>query len=149
MLKGKTIFRVTRRGYEPADEEGRAQHAKFQEGDLIAAGVSRPRSLPQAHLYWAIIEHVAQATHWQHKRKLHNALRIKLGRYDLETFPNGKKAVVLDSTAFEEMNADEFTEYFNEAIALICEEVLGGMSSDDLIREVQAMLGGKPTERAA
>lgn len=141
MRGGRVLLRVTKDGYVPADDDARAQHAKLKLGDVVAAHVSRPRSLPQNKLYWAILQHVAEASYWETPERLHVALKVRLGYFDLMQMPNGKMVPVVHSASFDAMNQDEFQTYMDRAVKLICEDVLGGMDSADLIAEVQTMLG--------
>lgn len=142
-MRGKTLLRVTRSGYVPVDDEARAQHAKLAEGDLIAARIDRGRSLPQMRLYWSILHHVAESSHWETAERLHVALKVRLGYFDLMQLPNGKTVPVVHSASFDGMTQDEFQTYMDRAVKLICEEVLGGMSSADLVAEVQTMIGAE------
>jgi len=143
MRGGRVLLRVTKDGYVPADEDARAQHAKLKLGDMVAAHVNRPRSLPQLRLYWAILQHVAEASHWETAERLHIAIKVRLGYFDLMQMPNGKTVPVVHSASFDAMNQDEFQTYMERAVKLICEEVLGGANSADLVAEVQALIGAE------
>lgn len=149
-MKGRVLLAVTATGYVPADDEARAQHAKLAPGDNVMARVDRPRSLPQLRLYWSVLHHVAAATHWETAERLHVALKVRLGLYDLCKLPNGKTVPVVNSASFDAMNQDEFQGFMDKALAVLCEESLGGMVVDDLIAEVCAATGTpKPERRAA
>ena len=52
-----------------------------------------------------------------------------------------KVVPVPHSVAMEEMPQAEFQAYFDNAIRLICEEVVPGMNKESLIAEVQGMIG--------
>ena len=132
---------VTSKGYIPADDEGRAQHAKLAVGDFVMAKVDRPRSLPQLRLYWSVLHHVAAATHWENAERLHVALKVRLGLFDLMKLPNGKTVPVVNSASFDAMNQDEFQKFMDKALAVLCEESLGGMAVADLIAQVCAETG--------
>lgn len=149
MRKGDLIFRVTANGYVPVGEDAVAQHRKLKAGDLVAGNLHRSRSLPQNRLYWGILRHVAAATKFETKEKLHVALKMRLGYFEMYEMPNGKVVPVVDSMSFSSAGQDEFAPYFDRAVRLICEEVLGGMDSGDLIAEVQALLGMEDAGAAA
>lgn len=149
-MKGRVLLAVTKTGYAPADEEARAQHAKQAAGDHVMARIDRPRSLPQMRLYWSVLHHVAESTHWENAERLHVALKVRLGLYDLCKLPNGKTVPVVSSASFDAMNQDEFQKYMDGALKVLCEESLGGMVVDDLIDEVCIATGTpKPERRAA
>lgn len=136
MTKGRVLLSVTKLGYAPADEEARAQHAKLKVGDKVLSRIERPRSLPQLRMYWDILSHVAESTEWGTAEKLHVALKVRLGLYDLMKLPNGKVVPVVQSASFDGMTQDQFQSYMDKALAVLCEETLGGMAVADLIAEV-------------
>lgn len=146
-MRGRVLLAVTPTGYAPADDEARAQHARLAAGDHVMAKVERPRSLPQLRLYWSILHHVAESTHWESAERLHTALKVRLGLYDLCKLPNGKTVPVVSSASFDAMNQDEFQSFMDKALAVLCEESLGGMAVTDLIAEVCAATGTPVPER--
>ncbi len=146
-MRARVLLAVTRTGYAPADDEARAQHARLTAGDHVMARVDRPRSLPQLRLYWSVLHHVAESTHWENAERLHMALKVRLGLYDLCKLPNGKTVPVVSSASFDAMNQDEFQKYMDAALKVLCEESLGGMVVDDLIAEVCAATGTPMPER--
>ena len=92
-------------------------------------------------LYWAIVEHVATATGYESADLLHLALKVRLGYYEAPRLPNGKVIVVLESIAFDAMTQDEFQKFMDAAINVICAEVVPGSNREELIAEVNGMLG--------
>jgi hypothetical protein len=146
-MKGRVLLAVTPTGYAPADDEARAQHAKQTVGDHVMAKVERPRSLPQLRLYWSVLHHVAASSHWESAERLHVALKVRMGLYDLCKLPNGKVVPVVNSVSFDAKNQDEFQAFMDKALAVLCEESLGGMAVADLIAEVCAATGTPLPER--
>lgn len=125
----------------PSDDRAAEALGKILLGEPVAIHVKRGRSLPQLRLYWAVLQHVADATHWETAERLHVALKVRLGLYDLMQLPNGKTVPVVQSASFDGMTHDAFTEYMDKAVNLICSEVCPGMSSAMLIEEAQAAIG--------
>lgn len=125
----------------PIDSAGAKLLAKIPLGDKVAIKLVRDRSTPQQKLYWAILQHIAESSQWETAERLHVALKIRLGYFDLMQLPSGKAVPIPHSTAFDKMSHDEFTDYFDKAIRLICTEVVPGMDSARLIAEVQGMIG--------
>lgn len=126
----------------PADEKTAALIADLPLGSTVTLKLKRDRSTPQQRLYWAILQHISESSQWETAERLHVALKIRLGYFDLMQLPSGKAVPIPHSTAFDKMTHDEFTDYFDKAIRLICQEVVPGMDSARLIAEVQAMIGG-------
>jgi hypothetical protein len=117
----------------------------FSFGETVAIKIHRPRSNPQNRLYWAIVEYVAEGAGYNSKDDLHKTLLVSLGKYDVVRVIggplNGKTIACPQSTAFGAWSQDEFQEYFDAAIMLICRDIIPGTDSGDLIREVESMLG--------
>jgi hypothetical protein len=124
----------------PQDATGADRIAKIPLGEDVEIQIMRGRSLPQHRLFWAILRHVAEATRWESAERLLVALKLRLGRYDLMKMPNGKVVPVPDSIAFRAMTQDQFQQFMDQSIALICSEVLPGMDSERLIAEAQCGL---------
>jgi len=131
-----------------ADDRSNALFCKARPDELVAIRIMRGRSIPQHRLFWAILAHVAEASSFERAERLLVALKIRLGRYDLMTMPNGKIVPVPDSISFAEMPQDAFQKFFDDALRVICAEVLPGMNSADLVAEVQAMIGVSPASLA-
>lgn len=130
----------------PADEwQARALSKGWVEDDTVAVIVKRGRSIQQHRLFWAILQHVAEASEWETPDQLLVALKVQLGRYDLMQLPSGKAIPVPHSISFAEMGQDDFMEFFNQSIAVICDKILGGYNPDDLINEVCFKTGVSPS----
>jgi hypothetical protein len=140
-----------RRGLAPMDSgmisalvatDGRSDALlqKIPLGVSVEVTVRRGRSLPMHNLFRAILRHVAENSAWETDEKLLHGLKVYLGKYDRVMVPNGKAIIVPHSTSFSEMDQTEFAEFFHRSIQAICEFVIPGTNSDDLIREVESML---------
>ena len=122
------IIEKTAHGLVPAsafDAERMALHAIGAQFDVKPL---RARSNPQNRLYWQMLSRVVDITKlgdlYPTAPKLHDAALRDLGfvtvSYELAT---GKPFVTRDSTAFNNMTADEFREYFDRAVARLSELV--------------------------
>lgn len=135
----QTALRVVDTGYEPADDFGRAQHAKLKAGSLVGARIARSRSVVQNALYWRVLQTVVDATgKWRTAEELHLALKVATGHVDLVRLTNGRMIKVPGSTSFDSMSQDEFQKYTEAAFRLICDEIMGGISLDQLLEEAHA-----------
>lgn len=121
----------------PADIRAEAALAKIQPGDVVAVTIRRGRNLPQHRLFFALLQHVAKATKWEYPERLLVALKVRLGRYDLLALPNGKLAPVPHSISFAEMGQDDFQQFMDQCLGLICAEVLPGYDPATLIKEAE------------
>ncbi len=131
----------------PVDERAADAIGRMPEGDAIGVRIMRKRSLPQHNLFWAILDHVAKATAFENAERLLVALKIRLGRYDLMQMPNGRVVPVPQSISFGQMTGAEFTDFFDQAIALICSEVVPGTDSEALVSKFDVMLSPANDDR--
>lgn len=131
----------------PADDESSARIARVEFGEVAEIRIVRHRSLPQHRLFFGILQHVAENSRFETPERLLVALKIRLGRYDLCRLPNGRDVPVPQSIAFEKMDQAEFQTFFNDAVRLICEEVLDHYDQAALVREVAEMVGMPPMEQ--
>ena len=137
----------------PSDDLSADAIAHIPLGQDVAVSIKRGRSLSQHRLFWAILSHVAEATQWETAERLLVALKVRLGRYDLMKLPNGKVVPVPHSISFAAMPQDDFQRFFDDALRLICEEVIPGTDSAYLVAEVASLIGTSTgaleSERAA
>lgn len=125
----------------PSDDRSAERLAKIPLAEDVAIKVARGRSLPQHRLFWGVLAFVAEASQWETPERLLIALKIRMGRYDLMQMPGGKVVPVPDSISFSAMTQDEFQRFMDQAVDLICAEVVPGMSGDRLIAGAQAAIG--------
>lgn len=133
------VRRCARVSLQPIDEDGETAILKIPDDETFAIRIMRHRSMQQNRLYWKMLTHIAQATKWGTPEKLHVALKVKLGRYDVVPLPNGKAVVSVDSAAFDAMSQDDFQRYFDDAVR---ELASAGLLDD----EAQRMLGPPPAK---
>ena len=148
-MSGYVLMRRVKGGLVAADALAEEQMDKIAVGTDVLTKFHRSRSTPQHNLFFAILTHVAEATKFDTKEKLLLALKLYLGRYDAVQMPNGDVVAAPHSISFEDMGQDEFQEFMDAAIRAICEIVLPGMSSQQLVDEVQASLGSKRQRKAS
>ena len=132
----------------PADPASAEAFAKVPADEDVPVKLARGRSLPQHRTFWAVLSYVAEASEWETPERLLVAIKIRLGRYDLMRLPNGKTVPVPQSISFSAMPQDEFQRFFDEAMRVICDEVLPGHNPDDLIVEATSAKGVKGSPAA-
>jgi hypothetical protein len=94
----------------------------------------RERNHEQLALYWRVLERLVEATdRWRCAEELHLALKIATGRIGEVTLLTGRRVLVPESVAFDQMSQDEFTRYFDAAMRVLCEEVMGNCSIEELL----------------
>lgn len=100
------------------------------------------RSILQNRFYWKLLGIVIENQEfYRGAEQLHFWLKIKLGYVEQIEFHNNQMVTRVASTSFERMEDFEFKTYLDAAIVVICEEIIPGMNSRDLVNEVERMLG--------
>jgi hypothetical protein len=122
-----------------ADEEALMEYA---EGKDLAVTLHRPRSNRQHRFFWAILQKVCQ-NHDVYRRpeQLLVWLKIRLGYVEEVQLHGDQVWWQTKSISFNSMGQDEFRKFFDAAIDCIVAEIIPGMDRDDLIGEVEVMLG--------
>ena len=92
------------------------------EFDLV---IRSRRSLQHHRLYWRMLQNVVEATgRWESREVLHTALKVKLGYTEPIFGMDGKVIGMMPhSTAFAEMNQQEFTQFFDRARNALAEAI--------------------------
>jgi hypothetical protein len=119
----------------PVGREATAALAHLPEGKPLMVKVEHKRNLAQLRQYWAVLERVVMLTKWETKERLHIALKLRLGKYDLLDI-GGKLVPVPHSTALDEMTQTEFNAYFEEAMHVIGAEIVPDENMDAFLAEV-------------
>lgn len=123
----------------PANRKAWEMVKKLDERELIIVKPKQARSNDQNRLYWSLLEKVAEATHFETAEKLHIYIKLQLGLFDLMKLPNGQVVPVPHSTSFRAKDHETFNRYFDQAIDIICRDVIPHATKEDLIAEVMGM----------
>lgn len=129
------LLRVTDTGYIPVDETGQKQHAKLKLGQTVSADIARGRSVVQNSLYWSVLTKVVATAPgaWRTAEALHEVLKVATGHIEIVKLIDGRLIKIPESTAFNAMTQDAFQTYLDAAFRIIQDEILGGMSIDELM----------------
>ncbi|MEL6316219.1 MAG: hypothetical protein AAFR16_01130 [Pseudomonadota bacterium] len=116
---------------------------RLSQGATLRATLRMPRNSARNRWFHALLAVVADALgdQWTPTTVKH-WLKVKCGLCDLFEV-DGQILLVPRSTAFAAMDEIEFAAFCDRAVRVIVTELMPGMSSDDLRREVDLMLGGK------
>lgn len=111
--------------------------AKVPQGGTVAVRIIRSRSARQNAMYWRVLEMIIESTgRWRTPEELHAVLKVALGRVDIVQLLDGRRVLVPQSTSFQAMAQDEAQAYYDAAYRLLCTEVMGGISVDELLHHV-------------
>lgn len=141
----ETIY-VRRKGnsLHPCSQADEDALQGFAEGRDLSCSLSRPRSTKQHRFFWGLLQKVCH-NHEVYKRpdQLLIWLKVRLGYVEEVRFHGDQTWWVAKSISFNSMGQDEFRMFFAAAIDCVVTEVIPGLNADDLIHEVEEMLGFK------
>jgi|APFre7841882654_1041346.scaffolds.fasta_scaffold190935_2 hypothetical protein len=143
------VIYVRKRGnkLEPCalvDEEALEQ---FPEGKDLSVTVSRIRSTKQHRFFWAFLNKICENHDtYQRAEQLLLWLKIRLGYVEQVHFHDEQVWWTPQSISFNAMGQEEFRKFFNAALDVIVAEVIPGLNTEELIVEVEKMLGFRLTD---
>lgn len=118
----------------PADEKAAKLLRRIPPKTPIAVRILRHRNPAATALYWTVLDRVVEATgRWRTPEELHMALKVALGMVESMVLISGRKILVPQSTAYDQMSEDDFSSYMDSALKILCDEVMGGISVDELL----------------
>ena len=96
---------------------------KLKPGDSCVIQIRKPRNPKHNSLYWCLLSNITESTgRWPTPEALHKWLKFELGMYTITEVNDGRIAIEWDSTDFMSMGQEEFRDFFERAVALICLE---------------------------
>ena len=134
-------LRRSLRGFEPEDEAAREALRKIPQGAVVLAEVRRPRNVKFHRMFFGLLQTVWQACgDWQSVDELLVELKFRVGHVDRQRVIDRKTGEVLAeivlprSIAFANLGEDEFHEFYERCVRVICEEMVVGLD-DAVLRE--------------
>ena len=121
------------------DEEELMEYANGQD---ITVTIHRQRSSKQNRFFWALLQKVC-SNHdlYQKPEQLLTWLKVRLGYVQQVKFHDKEIWWTTKSISFNKMGQDEFRKFFDSSMDLIITEVIKGISKEDLIKEIESMVG--------
>jgi hypothetical protein len=127
------------------DEAGEDALRRLANGAMVQVEIKQPRNVRHHRLYWSLVSLV-----WQNQREpnryetpeeLHEAIKIAAGLRTEITLPDGRIGFIPGSIAFHKMSQDDFSRFYDRVCDLVAKHFLPGVTSDELKREVESMIG--------
>lgn len=117
---------------------------EFPEGKDLNVTITRSRSQRQHRFFWALLQKIC-VNHdtYQKAEQLLLWLKVRLGYVEEMRFHNETVWWVAKSISFNSMGQDEFKKFFDASLDVIVAEVIPGLDTKHLIREVEEMVGFK------
>jgi hypothetical protein len=134
-MKAQT-FHVKRIGdaLVPAGNEATAAIRRLPQHTEIPIRVWRERSHEQNAMYWRALARVVEATgKWHTAEELHLALKVACGYVERVRLIDGRLVLVPGSIAFDRMNQEEAQLFYDAALRIVCDELMGGIEVEELL----------------
>lgn len=126
----------------PVAEWERERLLEIPEGRDLTVKITRTRSARQHRLFWALMQLVViNHPYYVRAEQLVEWLKIRLGYVEEVMFHDGQMLTKVSSISFGTMGQDAFQKFFNMALDVVTTEVLAGTSREDLLKELEEMLG--------
>lgn len=144
----KIYCRVTETGLVPLDDNDREQARHLKLGSDVCCAISRPRNIKFHRKFFALLgitfdnlpERIQRATNINSVETLLTAIKIDLGYFDVIRV--GKHEYIKPrSISFAAMGEEEFTKFYNAAVADILRDYLPGVDPAALREEVRQFVG--------
>lgn len=140
-------------GFLPASEDAQRVHQRMTQGEIAWVKVLRIRD-PVAHRrYWQLMTKCAEncerielpygaVMHIHNKDDVHTAIKLCTGHCTTIFDALGKPAFLIPkSTNYEEMTADEWSEYWPRVLDVIQAQILPGVSMPEMELEIMKCMG--------
>jgi hypothetical protein len=136
-------LRRTLAGLAATDEAGVEALRKIKQGDIVRCEVTRPRNIQHHRRFFAMLNTVWIACgDWKDTEELLTELKFRVGLVETQRVVDRKTGEVLaelvkpGSISFASMNEDQFSEFYNKCVNVICTDMVPGLSDSVLRDEV-------------
>lgn len=137
----EVYLRRTTTGLVADDDAAREALRRVKQGEVVRATLVRPRSVRYHRRFFGMLNTVWQACgDWQTVDELLTELKFRAGLVDKQRVIDKATGEVLAeiikprSISFAAMSDDEFREFVDRCIAIICTEMIPGLD-DSVLRE--------------
>ena len=128
----------------PVDEAGTDALRRLKRGPFVMAEITQPRNL-QFHRLWRALASITwdNVDHEEYPSVEDLIARIKIGvgHRDRLVFEGGIVAFIPRSLSFAKCSEQEFTEFFDKATDWIIQNILPGVTREDMRAEIETMTG--------
>lgn len=139
------LWLIRRMGHlVPANAPSAESLAKLAANKWLLAEIRMPRNTKHHKKYFALLQAIFQhQDEYPTMRSLQRGMKKRLGFGEWVTLKSGEREFIEDSISFASMDQTEFDQFYERAVQVILTEILPGVDSRDLEREVQDILEGR------
>ena len=138
----RAVFRKGLRGLEPVDSAAAESIATLPVGGMVMVEVTRARNIRHHRKWWALMSLIADNLPGVSAETVCDMIKIGVGHVHAVKTKRGMVSIP-KSISFAAMDQAEFDRFYDHAVHYIASDVLPGVSSADLEREVLSMIGGQ------
>lgn len=134
------VFRKELFGLAATDDASEAALRSIKLGECLEVKLKRPRNLQQHRLFWALMQKVYEnQEHYTSPEQVCTAFKFATGH--VESIKTARGVIqVPKSISFAKMDQIAFGAFFKKAVDFCVQEVIPGLKSEDLEREVMEMV---------
>jgi hypothetical protein len=130
------------KGLFPVSSDGEEVVAALGKNDLVWIEVSKPRNVGHHRKFFAMLKIIREATGlWETEDLQLLHLKFSLGHVEYVNLPDGTTVARAKSISFAKMDQTQFEEFYDRALARLC-ELAGGIEEDQVREAVLEELGG-------
>ena len=127
-------------GLFPVDETGEVVIRKFSMGEIVSIDVKRPRNVAFHRKFFAMLHIILQNQDaFKSIDDLLELTKLRTGHCHTVLTKAGEVKIT-DSISFAAMDQDSFNDFYNRAVLWVIDEVIPGLTRQDLDDEVAAQL---------
>ena len=126
----------------PADSISFESISAIGNGEYLTAKLTRPRNVKHHRKFFALLKIVFEAQdRYPTTNHLLHAIKIGVKHYDLVHLTKNHTVIETRSISFASMAQDEFEEFYDKVVNLIVTQILPGVDSAELERQVLDIIG--------
>lgn len=131
-------------GWSPADDEAIRISRRWNVGETTTVDLKKSRNYKSLKRYWKLCEVVFNnSQQFKSKEQVHQFLKIKAGHStQIIAKSTGEVFYLADSIDYDTIDDEvEFQEIWRRVVDVVCEDILPGISRDELEYEVLKLCG--------
>lgn len=123
----------------PCDEAGESALKRITQGNIVAVNVKQPRNVHHHRKFFALMQTIfSNQSHYKTLEHLLSAFKFACGHTEKIRTARGEIEIPR-SISFAKMDQAEFEAFYDRAVEFVTTEVIPGLDSADLAREVEEL----------
>lgn len=129
----------------PDGDEAHKIVTDMAEGEVVEIEVRRPRNIKMHRFFWKLCSFIAQsAAGVESAEEVAGLIKLGTGHCWVYALADGTVMKVPKSISFASMDQTEFNAFLDKGLDFVAKMILPHLTSEEIIREVERMVGGLP-----